>query len=192
MSPRSLRLLDHLHDVDARLGLHRQHLDVPLRIDREIAGAPAIDIVQRDGRLDVPAFSHGLRIIGPAFRISTRGEAFRVNILRAFPGCDRAAARSRLFRLDENRSPRARRPPAGFPQADFDPIESVIEDIRAGRMVIVVDDEDRENEGDLIMAAEMATPERVNFMTKFGRGLICVPITSGARGAARPAAHGGG
>jgi 3,4-dihydroxy 2-butanone 4-phosphate synthase/GTP cyclohydrolase II len=60
----------------------------------------------------------------------------------------------------------------------FDPIESVIEDIRAGRMVVVVDDEDRENEGDLVMAAEKVTPEAVNFMARFGRGLICVPITA--------------
>jgi 3,4-dihydroxy 2-butanone 4-phosphate synthase/GTP cyclohydrolase II len=61
---------------------------------------------------------------------------------------------------------------------DFDSIETVIADIRAGRMVIVVDDEDRENEGDLVMAAEKITPEAVNFMAKFGRGLICVPITA--------------
>jgi len=69
--------------------------------------------------------------------------------------------------------------PAAAPSVpdEFDSIESAIGDIRAGRLVIVVDDEDRENEGDLIMAAEKATPETVNFMTKFGRGLICVPIT---------------
>jgi 3,4-dihydroxy 2-butanone 4-phosphate synthase/GTP cyclohydrolase II len=59
----------------------------------------------------------------------------------------------------------------------FDPIEEVIAEIKAGRMVIVVDDADRENEGDLVMAAEKVTPEAVNFMTKHGRGLICVPIT---------------
>ncbi len=59
----------------------------------------------------------------------------------------------------------------------FDSIESVVDDIRAGRIVIVVDDEDRENEGDLVMAAEKITPEAVNFMARFGRGLICVPIT---------------
>lgn len=58
----------------------------------------------------------------------------------------------------------------------FDPIEDAIEDIRQGRMVIVVDDEDRENEGDLVMAAEKVTPEAVNFMARFGRGLICVPM----------------
>src|SRR5688572_30932409 len=57
----------------------------------------------------------------------------------------------------------------------FDSIEAVIADLRAGKMVIVVDDADRENEGDLIMAAECVTPEAVNFMAKFGRGLICVP-----------------
>jgi 3,4-dihydroxy 2-butanone 4-phosphate synthase/GTP cyclohydrolase II len=51
-----------------------------------------------------------------------------------------------------------------------------IEEIKAGRMVILVDDEDRENEGDLCMAAEMVTPEAVNFMAKFGRGLICLPM----------------
>ena len=60
----------------------------------------------------------------------------------------------------------------------FDSTESVVADIRKGKMVIVVDDEDRENEGDLIMAAQFATPAAVNFMAKFGRGLICVPTTS--------------
>src|SRR6266542_5707039 len=60
----------------------------------------------------------------------------------------------------------------------FDSIETVIEDLRKGRIVIVVDDADRENEGDLIMAAEHATPEAVNFMAKHGRGLICVPTTA--------------
>src|SRR6516164_1312088 len=60
----------------------------------------------------------------------------------------------------------------------FDSIESVIADIRRGRMVILVDDADRENEGDLIMAAEHVTPQAVNFMAKHGRGLICVPTTS--------------
>ncbi len=55
-------------------------------------------------------------------------------------------------------------------------IEDVIADIRAGRMVILVDDEDRENEGDLCMAAETVTPEAINFMAKFGRGLICLTL----------------
>ncbi|NVD35597.1 bifunctional 3,4-dihydroxy-2-butanone-4-phosphate synthase/GTP cyclohydrolase II [Marinobacter lutaoensis] len=56
-------------------------------------------------------------------------------------------------------------------------IEEIIEDIRQGRMVILMDDEDRENEGDLVMAAEHCTPEAINFMAKFGRGLICMPMT---------------
>lgn len=55
-------------------------------------------------------------------------------------------------------------------------IEEAINDIRQGRMVIVVDDENRENEGDLVLAAESITPEQVNFLTKYGRGLICVPM----------------
>ncbi|MEW6192640.1 MAG: bifunctional 3,4-dihydroxy-2-butanone-4-phosphate synthase/GTP cyclohydrolase II [Bacillota bacterium] len=59
----------------------------------------------------------------------------------------------------------------------FNTIEEAIADIREGKMVVVVDDEDRENEGDLIMAAEKVTPEAVSFMAIHGRGLICVPIT---------------
>jgi len=59
----------------------------------------------------------------------------------------------------------------------FDSIESVITDLRKGKMVIVVDDADRENEGDLVMAGQHVTPAAVNFMAKFGRGLICVPTT---------------
>src|SRR5499425_1126305 len=60
----------------------------------------------------------------------------------------------------------------------FNSIETVIADLQKGRMVIVVDDADRENEGDLIMAAQFISPEAVNFMAKHGRGLICVPTTS--------------
>jgi 3,4-dihydroxy 2-butanone 4-phosphate synthase/GTP cyclohydrolase II len=60
----------------------------------------------------------------------------------------------------------------------FNSIESVIDDLRRGKIVIVVDDADRENEGDLIMAAQFVTPETVNFMAKHGRGLICVPTNS--------------
>ena len=59
----------------------------------------------------------------------------------------------------------------------FDSIESVVADIRKGKMVIVVDDANRENEGDLIMAGQFVTPAAVNFMARFGRGLICVPTT---------------
>ena len=56
-------------------------------------------------------------------------------------------------------------------------VEAAIKDIKEGRMVILVDDEDRENEGDLTMSAEKVTPEAINFMTKFGRGLICLTLT---------------
>jgi 3,4-dihydroxy 2-butanone 4-phosphate synthase/GTP cyclohydrolase II len=56
-------------------------------------------------------------------------------------------------------------------------IEEALQDIRQGKMIIVVDDEDRENEGDFVMAAEKATPEAINFMARHGRGLICVPMT---------------
>ncbi len=59
----------------------------------------------------------------------------------------------------------------------FSPIEEAIDDIRAGRMVVVCDDEDRENEGDLTIAAEFATPEAINFMAREGRGLICLALT---------------
>ena len=59
----------------------------------------------------------------------------------------------------------------------FDRVEDALEDIRQGKMIIVADDEDRENEGDLVCAAESVTPEIVNFMAQHGRGLICVALT---------------
>ncbi|MBI4667375.1 MAG: bifunctional 3,4-dihydroxy-2-butanone-4-phosphate synthase/GTP cyclohydrolase II [Nitrospinae bacterium] len=59
----------------------------------------------------------------------------------------------------------------------FNTVESAVEDLRQGRMIIMIDDEDRENEGDLVLAAEMVTPEAVNFMAKEGRGLICLAMT---------------
>lgn len=62
-------------------------------------------------------------------------------------------------------------------QFEFASIENAIQELRAGRMIVVVDDEDRENEGDLTMAAEMITPEAINFMATHGRGLICVAMT---------------
>jgi len=61
--------------------------------------------------------------------------------------------------------------------SSFATVDDAIEEIRAGRMLVVVDDEDRENEGDLVMAADRVTAEHVNFMAKHGRGLICVPMT---------------
>jgi 3,4-dihydroxy 2-butanone 4-phosphate synthase/GTP cyclohydrolase II len=63
------------------------------------------------------------------------------------------------------------------PESAFTDVPTAIEEIRAGRMIVVVDDEDRENEGDLTMAAEKITPEAINFMAKFGRGLICLAMT---------------
>src|SRR5215211_6261516 len=65
--------------------------------------------------------------------------------------------------------------PAAF---EFDALDDVLHDVAAGKLVIVTDVADRENEGDLVMAAEKATPEAVNFMAKHGRGLICVPISN--------------
>ena len=58
----------------------------------------------------------------------------------------------------------------------FNSIEEAIEDIRNGKIIVVVDDEDRENEGDLVMAADMVTGEAINFMATYGKGLICMPI----------------
>src|SRR3989337_1191489 len=59
----------------------------------------------------------------------------------------------------------------------FNTIDEALQDIRAGRIVILVDDEDRENEGDLTMAAEKVTPEAIKFMARYGRGLICLSLT---------------
>lgn len=60
----------------------------------------------------------------------------------------------------------------------FNPIEQAVEEIRQGKMIVMVDDEDRENEGDLVMASEAATPEAIAFMATHGRGLICVTLTA--------------
>ena len=61
----------------------------------------------------------------------------------------------------------------------FDPIEEVLEEIRQGRLVIVTDDANRENEGDLILAAEKATPELINFMIRYTSGVLCAAIDDG-------------
>src|SRR6266568_3313359 len=63
------------------------------------------------------------------------------------------------------------------PKPPFTNVPAAIEEIRAGRMIVVVDDEDRENEGDLTLAAEKVTPELINFMAKYGRGLVCLAMT---------------
>ncbi|MET7013006.1 bifunctional 3,4-dihydroxy-2-butanone-4-phosphate synthase/GTP cyclohydrolase II [Uliginosibacterium flavum] len=63
------------------------------------------------------------------------------------------------------------------PSSVLSPVRDIIEDIRAGRMVILIDDEDRENEGDIVIAAQHVTPESINFMAKFARGLVCLTLT---------------
>ena len=67
--------------------------------------------------------------------------------------------------------------PTEIQAAAFVDVPTAIAEIRAGRMVVVVDDEDRENEGDLTLAAEFVTPEAINFMARYGRGLICLTLT---------------
>src|SRR3990170_3167274 len=57
------------------------------------------------------------------------------------------------------------------------PITEIIAEIKAGRMVVLIDEEDRENEGDLVLAADFVTPEAINFMARYGRGLICLTLT---------------
>ena len=60
---------------------------------------------------------------------------------------------------------------------NFSSVEDAMEDIHQGKMIIIVDDEDRENEGDLMIASEKVTPQAINFMAKYGRGLICLALT---------------
>ncbi len=69
--------------------------------------------------------------------------------------------------------------PSSLPaKSPIAPIPEIVEEIRNGRIVVLIDDEDRENEGDLIFAADFVTPEKINFLAKYGRGLICMPITA--------------
>ncbi|HYA66979.1 MAG TPA: 3,4-dihydroxy-2-butanone-4-phosphate synthase, partial [Burkholderiaceae bacterium] len=68
--------------------------------------------------------------------------------------------------------------PAGGAPSPIASTSELVEEIRNGRIVILIDDEDRENEGDLAFAAEFVTPEKINFLAKYGRGLICMPITA--------------
>ena len=86
----------------------------------------------------------------------------------------------RFPRMPNTSSSSKSRPPRAIhestPAPGLSPISEAIADIAAGKMVILVDDEDRENEGDLCMAADKVTPEAINFMAKHGRGLICLPL----------------
>ncbi|QOJ15348.1 MAG: bifunctional 3,4-dihydroxy-2-butanone-4-phosphate synthase/GTP cyclohydrolase II [Planctomycetia bacterium] len=65
-----------------------------------------------------------------------------------------------------------------MPRPPFSPIPEILDELRAGRMIVLVDDEDRENEGDLVLPAEFATPEAINFMLRFGRGTLCVALSA--------------
>src|SRR5205085_5082486 len=76
-----------------------------------------------------------------------------------------------LKAIDNSKESASTRSPA------ISPIVEIVAELKAGRMVILVDEEDRENEGDLVVAADAVTPQIVNFMARFGRGLICMPIT---------------
>src|SRR3989442_3340172 len=102
---------------------------------------------------------------------------------RTCSGARRAAVRGRATRALARPGPRGSRGrrcsapsarPGEKPMTDFDTVERAVDEIRAGRLVLVVDDEDRENEGDMVMAADSVTAEHVNFLSKQARGLVCV------------------
>ena len=73
---------------------------------------------------------------------------------------------------------------------EFSSIEDIVEDLKQGKMIVLVDDEDRENEGDLVCAAEKTTPEIINFMATHGRGLICLPLALNQKMEVMPAGSG--
>jgi hypothetical protein len=94
-------------------------------------------------------------------------------------------------RMLSDGAPHPERNPMTAPTpAGISPVEDIVADMRAGRMVILVDEEDRENEGDLVLAADHVTPEAINFMARFGRGLICLTLTRERCERLQPAAHG--
>ena len=115
---------------------------------------------------------------------------------RGWPG------RIRWYNSHEATCPRARRPRSAANRLHlasgrraappFAPIEVAIAAIREGKMVVVVDDEDRENEGDLTIAAERVTPDTINFMVTHGRGQVCLAMTAGAARRARDSARSAG
>jgi len=118
----------------------------------EIAGLSAAEVAARSGLSDA-AISY--------LRSGQRSPTYRTV---------RALARALPELAGELGEPGADR------ETDFDGIDAAIADVRAGKMVVVLDDEDRENEGDLVMAAQMVTPDAINFMRREAGGLICVPI----------------
>ena len=79
--------------------------------------------------------------------------------------------------MQMNKTLKAKKTSRSGQKLKFNTIEEALDDIREGRMIVLIDDEDRENEGDLTIAAEKVTPEAINFMAKFGRGLICLSLT---------------
>jgi len=108
--------------------------------------------------------------------VAFRGEAVDSGKIRSPPGHPDAGGARRM-------SPAAVQPlhpvppPSGSPSVSVSPTHEIIAELHAGRMVILVDEEDRENEGDLVLAADFVTPEAINFMARFGRGLICLTLT---------------
>ncbi len=100
-----------------------------------------------------------------------RAAGLHANSLRALDDADWNPTSETLRKLDAYLASRDTGPA-------LSPIEAIIEEARNGRMFILVDDEDRENEGDLVIPAQMATPDAINFMARFGRGLICLSLSS--------------
>jgi 3,4-dihydroxy-2-butanone 4-phosphate synthase len=109
--------------------------------------------------------------VGPAFGVISCDFVDRRSVVERI----RSTKSHESTRNEEQAENDHQMPPEHF---EFASIEDALEELRAGRMIVVVDDEDRENEGDLTMAAEMITPEAINFMATHGRGLICLAMTN--------------
>src|SRR3989344_1400850 len=93
------------------------------------------------------------------------------------PGRGRTACGARHPRGPPKAPPPTTSPPPPPPPGPIPPVEDIVAEVRAGRIVILVDEEDRENEGDLVLAADHVTPEAISFMARFGRGLICPTLS---------------
>ncbi len=157
------------------------------RVVTILAGPEVLRYVVEKGSIAVDGVSLTVaRIDGEGFDVSLIPETLeRTTLGSAVEGHagEPRGRRPREVRREAPRAPTA----AGFAKllgmsptkhSPFATIEEALEDIRQGKMVVVCDDEDRENEGDLTMAAQFATPEAVNFMAKEGRGLICLSLTA--------------